>query len=335
MSKCLIEQFIEYLTSNNSSKHTCSGYKTDLIKLRDYFQKQVETSTNPNIIFLKITKEDINAYFEYLYKGNINPRSIARKISCLRSFYKFLYYELRVINYLPVTNFIHPKKSTTVIKTLSEDEINKLFEVSLQKALSQDDSKSALRWYLFHTLLEFLYSTGTRISESLSVKLNQIINNQGEIKSEMIMLGKGLKERLLFINQNARTHIEKFIKAKYDLTNLRTKITSNDYLFSFLGKNEAISRQRIFQMMKEIAAQTNINPSKLSPHAIRHSIAVHLLQANQKTQAAGADIRFIQKFLGHSSINTTQIYLNYAAQNELSELLNTKHPLSLLIDSEK
>jgi integrase/recombinase XerD len=184
-----------------------------------------------------------------------------------------------------------------------------------------------------HALLEFLYSTGCRISEALSIKIGNIVDFSGGILSESVIEGKGSIERLIFINDSARIAIYEFLQTKFanqfkDFANLRSGAKSEEFLFSLPGKKDPLSRQRVFQILKQIGLEIGINPDKLSPHIIRHSIAIHLLNGvDENHEEIVADIRLIQEFLGHKSINTTQIYLEYQNYQDLKKVVEQKHPL--------
>lgn len=342
----LIKKFLQNLELNGSSPNTISSYKKDLNQFLDHLisHKQINDINAIDSLFDKVEPEDISQYNCVLYQNEIKSSSLARKISALRSFYKFLYYDARAIEKLPLVNFTRPKLEKKLPKMLTKNEINLLIDTCYQNIhFNPDEQKNHFTWVLMHCMLEFLYSTGCRITEALNIKVNQVIDHLGQIKEDFIILGKGGTQRMIIVNQTAQHVLKSFLVLKYNKflqnsNNLQLLRTKDEFIFCLPTKSQPISRQRIFQLMKTLGMQSGIEPAKLSPHIIRHSIAIHLLQGSPQDQAEslkdteqehlGADIRLIQEFLGHKNINTTQIYLNYHDHKELAKVLQTKHPLN-------
>ena len=159
-----------------------------------------------------------------------------------------------------------------------------------------------------------LYSTGLRISELLNIKVNQVAN----IKDKLYVNGKGNKQRLVIFNQNSLDLLKNWINIM-----IKNHKNKNSYLFENIHNTNIISRQQIYKDLKKLAFKTNTELEKLSPHSIRHSFASHMLNR-------GADLRSIQKLLGHSDISTTEIYTQ-VRQNRLKGLVNNIHPLSNIL----
>ena len=167
-------------------------------------------------------------------------------------------------------------------------------------------------------ILEILYSTGLRISELLNIKINQVAN----IKDKLYINGKGNKQRLVILNKNALGLLKDWIKIM-----VKNHKNKSSYLFENFHNTNVISRQQIYKDLKKLALKTNTDIEKLSPHSIRHSFASHMLNR-------GADLRSIQKLLGHSDISTTEIYTQ-VRQNRLKGLVNNIHPLNDLLKRDK
>lgn len=336
----LIEKFKNYLFINGFSKHTVVAYKHDLKQ----FQEINDYKS------LKIDIDDQFKNFIQNYKtpvGNtdisqISYRSLVRKVTAIRSFYNYLL-EIKEIDEKPnlVFNLKTRKIKKQSLKILSKEEIESLVQSCKYHAEKFDKKK--LFWLMMETLIEVLYSSGMRISECLSLKINQVFDNTGLILNEVSIIGKGGKSRIIFLNHRAQESILKFLKEKFESDNFLLIKNCKDYLFNtrYLQFNRAsmeeisvtTSRMGIHRTMKNLAIVNNIHPFKVSPHAFRHSIAVHLLLSeNNKKQN---NIALIKSFLGHESIDTTRMYLNYEDANSLKNVLMENHPLMRLVEPEK
>ena len=317
----LIKQFIDSLVSMEGlSKNTVESYNRDLDKLNDFFGTRD---------IKNITKTDLENYIKHISNLYTN-RTVDRHISSIKHFFDFLQLE-NIIKNNPSTLLEHKKIEHYLPKFLTENEV----ELLLQKA-SMDKSDFGIQFYC---MLELLYATGMRVSELVSMKLSNIEkefdlkNNSYKIKNFIRITGKGNKERIIPINKTAIDLLVKYINLRNTILNgnyceylftnkvsfSRTK--SNVVAVKILkNKNSCISRQVFARKLKEVAISVGINPDKISPHSIRHSVATHLLKG-------GADLRIIQEILGHADISTTQIYThlsNGVAENTLKKC----HPLS-------
>ena len=272
----IFHDFYNYLLiDKNYSKNTVSAYITDLFDMYHYFKFNNITE------FYKIKVEEIKKYLEYLNKQNISERSIARKISTLKSFYKFLIINNHIkIN--PLEFISIPKQAKKLPNVLSIEEVLILLDINLNDKYS----------YRNKAMLELMYSTGLRISELINLKMSNI-----DIESNLLKtIGKGNKERIIPIGDYATEFLIKYI---YEYRGQFLKKTNSEYLF--LNKNGTnMSRQMFFKIIQKLAIEKNIK-TKFSPHTLRHSFATHMLDY-------GADLRTIQELLGHSNISTTQIY---------------------------
>jgi integrase/recombinase XerD len=289
-----------------ATQNTISSYRADLEKFFFFLDRK-----HINIVSAKYS--DLVHYIDYLTCHSFSASSIARKISCMRQFFSFLLSEdLRNDN--PAELLSTPKKAICLPKALAENDLDVLFQ-----ALSKDDSSEGIR---NATMLEVLYSTGMRISELVTLKIQCLEHNEktDKITNTMVIRGKGGKERLVVLNDGAILKLSEYLVIRRDF--LKKHKQQSNWLFPSAKKNgllSHISRQRFGQILKELALQNNIDPNIISPHKIRHSFATHMLKG-------GADIKVIQELMGHASINSTQIYTKICSEDAKAAL--QKHPLA-------
>lgn len=276
-SHTLVQEFLLFLHGHkNYSLNTLKAYASDLIDFLNFLEKEALNLEDLNMHHLR-------DYLNYLKERGFNPFSIARKLSSLKNFLHFLSEERG----LPV-DFYHllesPKLPKRLPKVLSLEEIERLLQApDLSQPLGFRD----------RTMLELLYATGLRVSELIALRLENLNLSLGLLR----VVGKGGKERIVPVGEVALEFLEKYLQEVRPLL-LGTK--SKDFLF--LNRRGApLTRQRCWQIIKGYALQAGLDPSKISPHILRHSFATHLLEG-------GADLRALQVMLGHSSLITTQIY---------------------------
>jgi integrase/recombinase XerD len=293
MQNTHISDFIVFLTVEKGlSKNTLSAYRQDMNKYASFLADIKKD-------ILHATKEDIVRFIDVLKEKGYSTSSIGRAISSIRSFYRYVNYE-RISDNNPTENIMSPRKWKTVPKALSLKDVIALLD-------ARRDSRFATRDI---AMLELLYSSGLRVSELISIKLEDINFEAGYIR----VFGKGSKERLVPINERVIAKIKEYHN------NLRPQLLrrSDSSVYLFLSnRGKQITRQRFWQTLKEIGAITGIT---VTPHMIRHSFATHLLEG-------GADLRSVQKMLGHSDISTTQIYTKVTSER-LKELHKKHHPRS-------
>jgi tyrosine recombinase XerC len=280
-----IEKFVRYLEiEKNSSPHTILNYKLDL----EDFSKFLKDEPVEKVDYLTIRK-----YLALLRERNIKKTSIARKLSSLRTFFKFLCREgLLKVN--PLLLVSRPKLDKYLPTFLTESEIVKLLESPAE------DSVMGLR---DRAILEVLYSTGARVSELVSLDEDDVDFISGVVK----VLGKGKKERLLPIGEKAIAALRKYLnkrKAKKPIL--------------FLNKNYTrLTARSVRRIINKYIMKTALR-QKVSPHTLRHSFATHLLNR-------GADLRSVQELLGHANLTTTQIY-THITTDRLKEIYDKAHP---------
>jgi integrase/recombinase XerD len=305
-----IEIFLEMLLAErNASKHTISAYNTDLSLFQQFIYPEKLHQATEDAIF---------KYMKYLKIEGISSRSIARKLSSLKQFYRFLCID-SIISHNPAADFESPYRSKSLPKVLSEEEINKILLVA-----TEDISEYGIRLY---AMLELLYATGLRVSElvSLPMKALQYIPNERTLRNYIIVTGKGNKERIAPLNNAAIKALLGYIKVR----DFYARNSSDPYLFPCGAKGEKqakqsavghITRQHFGQMLKKLVSVAGMSPSRVSPHVLRHSFATHLL-------GNGADLRIVQELLGHADITATQIY-THILDKKLQKIIEEKHPLA-------
>tara|TARA_B100000768_G_C11226079_1_gene352848 strand:- start:212 stop:1108 length:897 start_codon:yes stop_codon:yes gene_type:complete len=276
------------------SQNTIDSYVRDLQKLKLYLKENGIISSPISI------DKTIIQQFIYKIAKEVSPRSQARIISGLRSFFDYLIFEdYRKTN--PTDLIEPPKIGRKLPDTLSENEINELI-TSIDLSHSQGERN--------RTIIETMYSCGLRVSELITLKISDLFFEEGFIR----VIGKGNKERFIPIHQTAQKYILFYIR---DIrSHIQEKKGFEDTLF-LNRRGKGLTRQMIFMILKGLAIKINLN-KKISPHTLRHSFATHLLKN-------GADLRAIQQMLGHESITTTEVYI-HLDKSYLKEVVDTFHP---------
>lgn len=289
----IITKYKQYLKLEKSlSENTISAYISDLEKLLHYLEEE-------NINFTDISLENLEHFSAGLRDIVIHPRSQARILSGIRSFFHFLLIE-DYIQQDPSELLESPQIGKHLPDVLSVEEIDCL--ISAIDRSSKEGQRNC-------AILETLYSCGLRVSELCNLKISDLYFNEGFIKVE----GKGSKQRLVPISQKAINEINNYFISRNEGL---IKPEYEDYVFiSRFGKN--ISRIMVFHIIKELAENTGLKKS-ISPHTFRHSFATHLLEG-------GANLRVIQCMLGHESIGTTEIYTHIDRSKLRNEIIN-HHP---------
>jgi len=288
----LIDQFLNYMrVERGVSENTIEAYGRDLRGLADFVEKEGASCK-------KIDINILTNYITYLSE-RLSRRSLARNISAIRTFFKFLVLE-GVIQENPARFLEVPKVSKTLPGILNEHEIELL--------LNQPSASTPIG-IRDKAMIELLYATGVRVSELVHLKISDVDLNVGYIKVK----GKGAKERFVPIGEKAVSVLKEYIekaRSKFD------KKRGSPYLF-LNNRGKPFSRQGFWKMLKSYAKKAGIK-KRITPHIIRHSFATHLIKN-------GADLRSVQMMLGHSDISTTQIY-THVDRSYLKEVYNRCHP---------
>lgn len=286
-----IDSFIRRLAyEKNYAQNTILSYKQDLTDFQFFLKQDISLATY----------EDIVVYIEYI-SPQLKVTSLARKISCLRSFYKdLLRLELRQDN--PMKPIFLPKTYRKLPDLISEQELDELFE-------SFDISSHQFPILRDMMIFELLYSCGLRVTELCQLTLNSIYMDEEVIR----ILGKGNKERLIPIGKRLKALLSVYLPVRYDYldgVNCMYVITSKF--------RKHVSRMFVWKVLKKYSEKLNI--TELHPHMLRHAFATHML-------AHGADLRMIQELLGHSDLSTTEIY-THVEHEKLYDTLIQYHPLA-------
>ncbi|MCP2037464.1 site-specific tyrosine recombinase XerD [Chryseobacterium sp. HSC-36S06] len=290
------ENFLRF--ERNFSDNTLDAYLRDVRKLRDYAEFDMD-NTGP----LTITYENIEEFLFQFSKKKFSERTQARWISSIKAFFKYLVEdEAREDN--PATLLEGPKLGLYLPDTLSFDDVNRIIKVI---NISTDLGRRN------HCMIEVLYGCGLRVSELIDLKISNINFKESYLKVE----GKGDKSRFVPLAAYTSKLIKEYIR------DIRSKYKINkkceDILF-LNSRGSSMSRVIVFIIIKELTEKAGIN-KKISPHTFRHSFATHLLQN-------GADLRYIQEMLGHSSITTTEIY-THLKNEELRDVILNYHPRNI------
>lgn len=296
----LIKAYTNYLTLEKGlSQNSIEAYLTDLDKLIAYTEKH-------NIELIHISRHELDDFIIDLYDLGIGPRTVARIISGIKSFFQYLIME-EIINDDVSELLESPKLGMKLPTVLAIEEIDKIVE---QIDLSTFEGQRN------RAIIETLYSCGLRVSELIGLKFNDLYFNDYFIKVE----GKGSKQRLVPISDSAIKEIAKYIEHR---KTIKIKAGSEDSLF-LSKRGTPISRIMIFHFIKEYALKAGIKKN-VSPHTFRHSFATHLLEG-------GANIRAIQIMLGHEKITTTEIYTHMDREYLRSEIIS-HHPRIKVIEN--
>ena len=293
-----LDRFLEMMAAERgAARSTLSAYEADL---KDFFSF-IKTH-DPALITLK----NIQDYL--VLQKNLSVSTVARRISCLRQFYKFLMSE-GYITENPTSLLEAPRQQRKLPIVLSETDVNRLLEGAKAWGGAEGQRLSAL--------LEILYATGFRVSELVSLPLTTAI---GVLKSEkplLIVWGKGNKDRVVPLTPAALEKLKNYLGSRKSFL---PKGKESPWLFPSSSRIGHLTRQRFGQLLKELALKVDLNPALLSPHTVRHAFATHLLRH-------GVNLLVVQKLLGHSDISTTQIY-THVAQDDLTEMVEAYHPLA-------
>jgi integrase/recombinase XerD len=293
------EAFLEMMSVERAAaRNTLTAYARDLADATAFLAGRTRD-------LAAATAEDVEAYFSALADRGLSPATAARRRASLRQFYRFVLGEgWRADD--PSRRVEAPKKGRPLPKILSREEMDRLIA-----AAGARDGAQGLR---LGCMVELAYASGLRISELTALPLAALARDP----AYLIVKGKGGKERLAPLNDAARTAIKAYLAVRPWF--LPKGDAANPWLFASRGKSGRITPRRFAQLLDEAAAGAGVDPARVSPHVLRHAFATHLLEG-------GADLRVVQKLLGHADIATTQIY-THVAGDRLREVVATRHPLA-------
>ena len=297
----MLSRYVDSFLDAESAEHgaaltTILSYKSDL---QQFF------SFSGAITPQDLTEERIEKFLQHLQTSGYAPKSMARKLSTLKDFCRFLYSE-KVISTNPAAYILTPKQEKPLPKFLSVEEIEQLIDTAF--------AKKDYRYWRIGVMIELMYATGLRVSELVGLPENSI--NYG--KKLVTLAGKGNKERIVPIAGRVITALQEYLPLRKEFIK---KNSSSTWLFpSLTAVSGHLTRDAFYKDLKKLAADCGIYPSRISPHVLRHSFATHLLNNN-------ADLRSVQKMLGHENITTTEIYTHIIPQ-KLGDVVRSKHPLA-------
>ena len=293
-----LEAFLEMLAAERgAARLTLAAYRADLLDLSRFLAARE----------MALDSTDAVALHDYLSAAatrRLAPRSLARKLSAIRQFYRFLLTD-GIRRDDPSNGLDTPRLGRPLPKILSETEVMRLIA-------------TAERWpgeegVRLRCILELLYATGLRISELTTLPLASAQRDP----RFLLVRGKGGKERLVPLSQPSRQALAGYLTCR---AHFLPEGGVSRFLFPSRGRDGFLTRQRCGQLLKELALAANLDPARLSPHVLRHAFASHLLDH-------GADLRSVQQMLGHADIATTQIY-THVQGSRLRRLVETAHPLA-------
>lgn len=290
------EAFLEMLKAERgASRNTEAAYGADLKHLFAFLVRRKQGPVNADA-------EGLRAYLKSLDYVGMTPRTVARRLSVIRQFFRFLLAE-RLREDDPAAALDSPKLGRPLPKVLSRVEVDSLIAATQSLV---DGGRMA-------TLLEILYAAGLRVSELVTLPLSAVERDV----AVLVVRGKGNKERMVPLSDPARTAIAAWLHVR---TGMLAEGETSRFLFPSRGREGHLTRQRFAQLLKEAALKSGLDPARVSPHVLRHAFASHLLEG-------GADLRSVQLMLGHADIATTQIY-THVLDEKLRSLVQDKHPLA-------
>ena len=306
-----VDAFLDMLIAERGAAlNTRHAYERDLADVCAFLKKQSKDINDATTADLKAYLGELGGRENVKSKGGGKTavRTIARRISALRQFYGFLVSEAKRPDD-PTSTIESPKQTRTLPKILSEDEVTTLITTAQKQGGPESVRLVAL--------LEILYATGLRVSELVGLPISSI----GPDSRYLTVEGKGGRERMAPLSEPAQKAMKNYmdIRGKFLLPD-RSE-TQSKWLFpSRTSESGHLTRQRFAQLLKELSRNAGIDPERVSPHVLRHAFATHLLRH-------GADLRSVQKMLGHADIATTQIYTQVVG-DQAKNTVETKHPLA-------
>lgn len=286
----LLESYASYLSVEKGlSRNTVESYRLDL-KAFSSFLKGSGTD------IASFGREDVVRYMARLRDAGYSTSSVSRFISSLKGLSRFMIIE-KIISEDPTETLRTPKGWERLPKALGIEEMTRLLETESESRVFMRDS----------AMLELLYASGLRVSEVVSLKINDLNFEAGFLR----VVGKGTKERVIPMNNRAKGKIERYMR---ELRPRLVRKKQSPYLF-LTNRGEPMTRQRFWQTLKKLGSRAGVT---ITPHTVRHTFATHLLEG-------GADLRSVQKMLGHSDISTTQIYTKVSA-DRIRRVYREHHP---------
>lgn len=302
VNKDPLNDFLKYLQHERRySPHTCHAYGADLVEFRDYLSTQyrIESLLEPNY-------QLVRSWVALLMDAEISPRSINRKISSLRTFFRFHMREGNVrVN--PMLKIQGPKSKSRLPVFVDE----KPMEVLNQPGIIEETEEDLYTGQLVRLVIDLLYGTGMRLSELINLKISDVNLSAGTVK----VLGKRNKERIIPITTDLKILISNYIQNRKKI--LRDFPSENNDLLLIKKDGKKLSRSFVYGRVKHyLSLVTTID--KKSPHVLRHTFATHMLNK-------GADLNAIKELLGHANLSATQVYTHNTV-DKLKVIYHKAHP---------
>jgi integrase/recombinase XerD len=296
----MVREYCDFLRVEKGLRPaSCAAYAVDLEQFAEHVEQR-------DALLLTATQADMSAFMERLRANHVESRSIARKLSALRGFYRWLLMDKK-IGYDPTVNIETPASWKVLPKSLAESEVAEMLERTGVAARAADADALALR---DHAILELLYAGGLRVGEICALREEDLHLDQARAQ----VRGKGDKERIVPLGEKAVAAIEVYLqRGRPTLAKARVQRAL------FLSKNgNALTRQWVWEMVRAASSGLLVGGAKASPHKLRHSCATHMVEH-------GADLRSVQTLLGHADIATTQVY-THVAMEHLKQVHRMHHP---------
>ncbi len=299
----LIERYVNYLQyERNASPHTIRNYRSDLLQFRDYLAEGRATAA---VDVSSVDALRIRGFLSILFERQEKKSSIARKLSAVRAFFKFLKRE-GVLAENPSTLVSTPKQDKTLPRIMTEEEMNAFLNAVAEATKTGEPAMRRDR-----ALLEMLYASGLRVSELVGLDLRSVNFGDGMV----LVRGKGRKERIVPFGSKAKQALEDYLPIRQRILQERKKPGQQALFLNVWG--ERLTTRSVDRLVKKYVRR--YGPAvKVSPHSLRHAFASHLL-------TEGADLRAIQEMLGHTSLATTQKYTQVSIK-QLIEVYDRTHP---------
>ncbi len=295
-----VEGFLDKLAAEGAAANTIESYRRDLRHFAAFTaarRRAPEDASQPML----------RQYLQSLSAAGMAPGTSARRLSALRQFFRFLYAEgTRRDN--PAAALDSPRQARRIPKYLGENEVDELLTAA--RAWPGAEGRRLV------ALVEVLYATGMRASELVGLPLAALSRD----RQMVVVRGKGAKERMVPLSEPARDAIAGYLEVREKFLPKGRAAKARLWLFPSRGAQNHLTRARLAQLLKDLAARAGVAPDRVSPHVLRHSFASHLL-------AHGADLRSLQQMLGHADIATTQIY-THVLDGRLKALVKQAHPLA-------
>jgi integrase/recombinase XerD len=313
-----IELFLDMIAAERGAgENTLAAYRRDLTDFCEYLVTKRRTVAGAGT-------DDIRGYLQSLTKRSFAAASVARRLSAIRQLYRFLYAEGQRGDD-PAAIIEGPKRGRALPKVLGVKEVDRLLATARAAIGNGRTNGERLRAARLNALLELVYATGLRVSELVSLPVSAAERNA----RMLIVRGKGGKERLVPLNDAAKTAMTEYRALLADRgataddaatkSKPAGKAVNSKWLFPSFGDSGHLTRQHFARELKALASGAKLRAEQVSPHVLRHAFASHLLHN-------GADLRIVQTLLGHADISTTQIY-THVLEERLKSLVRDLHPL--------